>query len=75
MSRKTENGSAIRILMVVPHFPPPVMGGLEKQSQLLSKALAEDGYTVIIAARRYRYEYKTKARENGCEVILLYFGS
>lgn len=75
MSRKTENGSAIRILMIVPHFPPPVMGGLEKQSQLLSKALAEDGYTVIIAARRYRADDKTKARENGCEVIRLSFGS
>ncbi len=75
MSQKTEIRHALRILMVVPHFPPPVMGGLEKQAYLLAKALAEDGHAVLVAARRFRAEDKTKAWEHGCEVVRLSLGS
>jgi glycosyltransferase involved in cell wall biosynthesis len=74
-SRKIEGSRTMRILMVVPHFPPPVLGGLEKQAYLLAKALAEDGHNIIIISRRFRAGQKTVERNNGCEVVRLSFGS
>lgn len=75
MSQKIESRRPIRILMVAPHFPPPVVGGLEKQAHLLAEALAEDGHSVIVVARRFRAGHKTVERDHGCEVIRLSYGS
>lgn len=41
-----------RVLMFVPHYPPPVVGGLEKQAHLLSRTLADDGRAVSVISGR-----------------------
>jgi glycosyltransferase involved in cell wall biosynthesis len=74
MSHKIESSHAIRILMVVPLFPMPVWGGLEKQAYLLAKALAEDGHKVIIMARRFHAGQKAVEQVHGFEVIRLSYG-
>lgn len=39
------------ILFIVPKFPPPVVGGLEKQAYLLSLSLIKQGYNVDVLTR------------------------
>jgi glycosyltransferase involved in cell wall biosynthesis len=70
-----ENSRALRILMIVPHFPPPVTGGLEKQGYLLAKLLAEDGHSILTLSRRFRAGQKTVEKFHGFEVVRLSFGS
>lgn len=41
-----------RVLMFVPQYPPPVVGGLEKQAHLLSRTLADDGWAVSVISGR-----------------------
>jgi L-malate glycosyltransferase len=74
MSQKIENSGAIRILMVAPYFPMPVRGGLEKQAFLLAKALAEEGHSIIVVARRFDAGQKAIERAHGLEVVRLSFG-
>lgn len=40
-----------QILFVVPNFPPPVVGGLEKQAYILSKTLIRKGINVSVLTR------------------------
>lgn len=61
--------------MVVPYFPMPVWGGMEKQAYILAKSLAEDGHKIIVMARRFSAEQKSIEQTNGIEVIRLSFGS
>ncbi|MEZ6100090.1 MAG: glycosyltransferase family 4 protein [Pirellulaceae bacterium] len=42
-----------RVMMVVPYFPTPVTGGLERQSHVLSKALVDCGVSVQVLAVRF----------------------
>lgn len=41
-----------RVLMFVPQYPPPVVGGLEKQAHLLSRTLADAGWAVSVISGR-----------------------
>jgi glycosyltransferase involved in cell wall biosynthesis len=42
------NAPTVRVLMVVPQYPYPIVGGLERQSHELSKALIELGVEVQV---------------------------
>jgi len=43
----------MRILMAVPKYPPPVVGGLERQCHELSKALVRRGHVVHVVSGRF----------------------
>ena len=58
----------LRVLMVVPQFPYPVVGGLEKQSRLLSEELALQGCTVRVLSGRITPDQPAFANEDGIEI-------
>ncbi len=51
----------VRVLMVVPYYPYPVVGGLERQSHELAKSLVELG--IGVQALSYRFDRSQPARE------------
>jgi glycosyltransferase involved in cell wall biosynthesis len=53
----------VRILMAVPKYPFPVVGGMERQSHELAKALIQRGHAVHAVSSRF------DARQNESEVI------
>jgi glycosyltransferase involved in cell wall biosynthesis len=57
-----------RVLMVVPQFPYPVVGGLEKQSRLLSEELALQGCKVRVLSGRITPDQPAFASEDGIEI-------
>ena len=46
----------MRILMAVPHYPYPVVGGLERQAHELATALAQRGHVVHAVSSRFHAE-------------------
>jgi glycosyltransferase involved in cell wall biosynthesis len=44
----------VRVMMVIPQFPPPVIGGMERQAEELAKALAVLGVGVLVLTGRTR---------------------
>lgn len=54
--------------MVVPKYPFPVLGGLERQAHELSKALAALGHTITVVSSRFERTHKTVERVEGIEV-------
>ncbi len=46
--------SSHRVMMVVPQYPYPVIGGLERQAHELAKALLEMGYRVQVLSGKVR---------------------
>lgn len=67
-------GTSIRILMVVPYFPPPYRGGMEKQAHLLAGALVEDGHKVTVLARKFLEGQMNRCNDHGVDVLRLNFG-
>jgi glycosyltransferase involved in cell wall biosynthesis len=59
----------MRILMIVPKYPPPVVGGLERQAHELSKALVQQGHTVIALSSRFDRMHTKVERLDG---VLVY---
>ncbi|HET9049268.1 MAG TPA: glycosyltransferase family 4 protein [Chiayiivirga sp.] len=57
-----------RVLMVVPQFPYPVVGGLEKQSRLLSEELVLQGCKVRVLSGRITPDQPAFASEDGIEI-------
>jgi glycosyltransferase involved in cell wall biosynthesis len=53
----------MRILMAVPNYPFPVVGGLERQAHELAKALVQRGHTVHALSSRFDHS------QNGFEMI------
>ena len=51
----------VRVLMAVPHYPYPVVGGLERQSHELSKALVELG--IAVQAVSYQFDVTQSPEE------------
>lgn len=59
----------MRILMVVPKYPFPVVGGLERQAHELAKALAQRGHAVSVLSSRFESGQKSVELVDG---ILVY---
>lgn len=57
-----------RVLMFVPQYPPPVVGGLEKQAHLLSRTLADQGWAVSVISGRIHSQQPPLERFDGAVV-------
>jgi len=55
----------MRILMVVPHYPFPVVGGLERQAHELAKVLVIRGHTVQVLSSQFAPRQKTIDKVDG----------
>jgi glycosyltransferase involved in cell wall biosynthesis len=66
-----ETGTPIRILMVVPRFPPPVTGGVGRQALLLTRELIRSGHQVTAVGRRFRDGQKGHEIIDGVELVRL----
>lgn len=55
----------MRILMVVPQFPFPIVGGLEKQAQMLSAELALEGHRVEVISGKISPDQPDYSRQDG----------
>lgn len=58
----------MRILMVVPKYPFPVVGGLERQAHELSKCLLERGNAVLVLSSRFDRIQQPSEQVEGVEV-------
>lgn len=58
----------MRILMVVFKYPPPVLGGLERQAHELAKALVENGHTVYVVSTQFDSGHSSKSIIDGVHV-------
>jgi glycosyltransferase involved in cell wall biosynthesis len=54
--------------MVVPKYPPPILGGLEKQAMELSQALVRRGYRVSVLSTRFHPTHPSESRQDGVDV-------
>jgi len=52
METESQDGAPLRILMAVPQYPYPVVGGLEKQAHELSSELVRQGHHVQVLSGR-----------------------
>lgn len=52
MTTESPDGAPLRILMAVPQYPYPVVGGLEKQAHELSSELVRQGHHVQVLSGR-----------------------
>jgi glycosyltransferase involved in cell wall biosynthesis len=59
----TSRMSPIRVLMAVPKYPFPVVGGLERQAHELAKALVQRGHVIHAVSSRF------DPRQNDVEMI------
>lgn len=60
--------NSLKILMVVPQYPFPIVGGLEKQAQLLSTELVRMGHQVCALSGRITPEQPALTIEQGVEI-------
>ena len=58
-----------RVLMVVPHFPPPVTGGLERQAQQLARAVRALGGHVLVLSARFAAGQQARDTQDGVPVL------
>lgn len=58
-----------RVLMVVPQYPYPIVGGLEKQSHVLSKELTEQGVSVQVLSGKIIPSQPDRERVEGVAVF------
>jgi glycosyltransferase involved in cell wall biosynthesis len=58
----------VRVLMVIPQYPPPVIGGMERQAHELSKALPGFGVLVRVLSGRFSPEQPRVGSVEGVEV-------
>jgi len=58
----------IRVLMIVPQYPFPIVGGLEKQARLLSTELVRAGHKVHVLSGKIVPEHPSVALEDGVVV-------
>jgi len=70
LTSKQSGPAALRILMVVPKYPYPVTGGVERQAHELSRTLIRDcGVTVHVLAARFDSSHKSHDVVEGVPVI------
>lgn len=60
--------SPLRILMVVPQYPFPVVGGLEKQAHELASELVRQGHRVSVLSGRVTADHRAVETLDGVEV-------
>jgi glycosyltransferase involved in cell wall biosynthesis len=61
----------MRILMVVPFYPYPIMGGLEKQAHELARALSQSAISVTAVGVRFHGKHPATEVVDGVEVVRL----
>lgn len=59
------------VLMAVPQYPPPIVGGLEKQAHDLAAELVRRGHRVLALSGRITPDQPAVARVDGVEVYRL----
>ena len=57
--------------MIVPYYPNPVMGGLEKQAHELSRALTNDSISVSAIGVRFEETHSQNENVDGVDVVRL----
>jgi glycosyltransferase involved in cell wall biosynthesis len=57
-----------KILMVVPYYPDPVVGGLQKQSRELSRNLVDAGWNVCVVSNTFDSDQKPHETVEGIEI-------
>jgi glycosyltransferase involved in cell wall biosynthesis len=57
------------VLFAVPEFPPPVVGGLERQAAELARALAGRGVEVTVLTKRFAAGQGAEEHDGGVRVI------
>jgi glycosyltransferase involved in cell wall biosynthesis len=67
----TTNDQSLRVLMVVPFYPFPIAGGLEKQAHELSRSLVAQGVSVKALAVRFLLGHPTQEVVEGVFVTRL----
>jgi glycosyltransferase involved in cell wall biosynthesis len=58
-----------RVLMVVPHYPPPVGGGLEGQAHQLARAVSALGARVLVLSARFAEGQQARETHDGVPVL------
>jgi glycosyltransferase involved in cell wall biosynthesis len=69
--KKCIKSSGLRILMFVPQYPYPVVGGLEKQAHELSKALTRKSVDVEVISGKITSDQPDKEVVEGISVVRL----
>jgi glycosyltransferase involved in cell wall biosynthesis len=59
----------LRVLMVTPKYPPPVVGGLENQAHELAKALVREGLSLHALSTRFDPSHQSTAVIDGVHVL------
>jgi glycosyltransferase involved in cell wall biosynthesis len=62
-----------RVLMVVPHYPPPVSGGLERQAHQLARAAHALGARVLVLSARFSEGQQAREVRDGVPVLRVPF--
>ncbi len=65
--------SGPRVLMVVPHYPPPVSGGLERQAHQLARAVCALGARVLVLSARFAAGQQARETRDGVPVLRVPF--
>src|SRR3954470_19762181 len=60
-----ESSRFMRILMAVPKYPFPVVGGLERQSHVLAQALVRRGHDIHVVSGRFHSTQRNIESING----------
>ena len=68
-----EARAGVRVLMVIPMYPPPVLGGMERQAHELSKAVRARGVEVLVLSGRTAAEQPDRHVFEGVPVHRLPF--
>jgi len=63
----------LRVAMVVPHFPPPVVGGLERQAYELALAVRRRGIDVWVLSGRFAPQQPRTQLVDGIPVVRVRF--
>ena len=57
-----------KILMIVPFYPEPVVGGLQKQARELSRSLAGAGWSICVLSNQFDPSQKRHENVDGIEI-------
>lgn len=59
---------ALRVLTVVPHYPPPVSGGLERQAHELARVLVQRGHQVTALSYAFHSSQRPMELHDGVQI-------
>lgn len=72
-ARVAAPGAGPRVLMVVPHYPPPIAGGLERQAHQLARAARAQGAEVLVLSARFAEGQQASEVRDGVPVLRVPF--